>query len=91
MKKIIALILSAVMLLTLVPVAFAAQTADGVGSVASGYTPEGVGIDSLDKITDPAGKYYLTKDITAERMRAIIFFIVLFPFMFSAPSGKITL
>ena len=64
MKKIIALILSAVMLLTLVPAVFAAQTADGVGSVASGYTPEGTGIDSLDKITDPAGKYYLTKDIT---------------------------
>ena len=64
MKKIIALILSAVMLLTLVPAVMAAPAADEVGKVASGYTPEGTGIDSLDKITDPAGKYYLTKDIT---------------------------
>ena len=64
MKKIIALILSAVMLLTLVPAVMAAPTAEGVGGVAAGYTPEGTGIDSLDKITDPAGKYYLTKDIT---------------------------
>ena len=64
MKKIIALILSAVMLLTLVPAVIAAPAVEEVGKVASGYTPEGVGIDSLDKITDPAGKYYLTKDIT---------------------------
>ena len=64
MKKIIALILSAVMLLTLVPAVMAAPAAEEVGKVASGYTPEGTGIDSLDKITDPAGKYYLTKDIT---------------------------
>ena len=64
MKKIIALILSAVMLLTLVPAVMAAPAAEEVGKVASGYTTEGTGIDSLDKITDPAGKYYLTKDIT---------------------------
>ena len=64
MKKIIALILSAVMLLTLVPAVMAAPAVDEVGKVATGYAPEGVGIDSLDKITDPAGKYYLTKDIT---------------------------
>ena len=60
MKKIIALILSAVMLLTLVPAVMAAPTAEGVGGVAAGYTPEGTGIDSLDKITDPAGKYFST-------------------------------
>ena len=40
MKKIIALILSAVMLLTLVPAVMAAPTAEGVGGVAAGYTPE---------------------------------------------------
>jgi len=53
------------MVLSLVTVSIsAAPKADEVGKVASGYTPEGTGIDSLDKITDPAGKYYLTKDIT---------------------------
>ena len=73
MKKIIALILSAVMLLTLIPAVMAAPTADEVGKVASGYTPEGTGIDSLDKITDPAGKYYLTADITVSATYATEF------------------
>ncbi len=53
MKKIIALALTFVMVLALVPVFTYAA-------------PEGTGIDSLDKITDLTGKYYLTKDITVE-------------------------
>jgi len=65
MKKTLSIILCLAMLLSLVAVsAYAAPKADEVGKVASGYTPEGTGIDSLDKITDAAGKYYLTKDIT---------------------------
>ena len=65
MKRTLSIILCLVMVLSLVAVsAYAAPKADEVGKVASGYTPEGTGIDSLDKITDPAGKYYLTKDIT---------------------------
>ena len=65
MKKIIALILLAVMLLTLVPaVMAAAPAADEVGKVASGYTPAGTGIASFAEATDPAGTYYLTADIT---------------------------
>ena len=67
MKKLIAIILSAVMLLTLVPAAvIAAPTADEVGKVATGYTPAGKGIASLAEATDPAGSYYLTADITVE-------------------------
>ena len=66
MKRTLSIILCLVMVLSLVAVsAYAAPKADEVGKVASGYTPEGTGIDSLDKITDPAGKYYLTKDVTA--------------------------
>ena len=55
MKKIIAIILSAVMLLTLVPAVIAAPAAADVGKVASGYTPAGTGISSLAEATDPAG------------------------------------
>ena len=66
MKRTLSIILCLVMVLSLVAVsAYAAPNADEIGKVASGYTPEGTGIDSLDKITDPAGKYYLTKDVTA--------------------------
>ena len=64
MKKIIALILSAVMLLTLVPAVMAAPVAAEVGKVAAGYTPSGTGIASLAEATDPAGTYYLKNDIT---------------------------
>ena len=65
MKRTLSIILCLVMVMSLVAVsAYAAPTATEVGKVATGYTPEGTGIDSLDKITDPAGKYYLTKDIT---------------------------
>lgn len=65
MKRTLSIILCLVMVLSLVVVTIsAAPKADEVGKVASGYTPEGTGIDSLSQITDPAGKYYLTKDIT---------------------------
>ena len=53
------------MVLSLVAVSTAAAPkADDVGKVATGYTPEGTGIASLAEATDPAGKYYLTADIT---------------------------
>ena len=65
MKKTLSIILCLVMVLSLTAVSIsAAPKADEVGKVAAGYTPEGTGIESLDQITDPAGKYYLTKDIT---------------------------
>ena len=74
MKKIIALILSAVMLLTLVPaVMAAAPAADEVGKVASGYTPAGTGISSLAEATDPAGTYYLKNDITVSATIEVTF------------------
>ena len=73
MKKIIALILSAVMLLTLVPAVIAAPAVADVGKVASGYTPAGTAIDDLSKITDAAGAYYLTKDITVSASFATTF------------------
>ncbi|MBR5454033.1 MAG: hypothetical protein IKV54_08135, partial [Clostridia bacterium] len=74
MKKIIALILSAVMLLTLVPaVMAAAPAANEVGKVASGYTPTGTAIDDWSKLTDAAGTYYLTKDITVDATFATAF------------------
>ena len=67
MKKLIAIILSAVMLLSLVPaVVIAAPTADEVGKVAADYTPAGKGIASIAEATDPAGSYYLTADVTVE-------------------------
>lgn len=62
------------MVLSLVAVSIsAAPKADKVGQVASGYTPEGTGIASLAEITDPAGKYYLTKDITVSETFATEF------------------
>ena len=65
MKKALSIMLCLAMVVSLVAVsAIAAPKAADIGKVASGYAPEGTGIDSLDKITDPAGKYYLTKDIT---------------------------
>ena len=73
MKKIIALILMAVMLLTLVPAVMAAPAVDEVGKVASGYTPTGTAIDDWSKITDAAGAYYLTKDITVSASFATTF------------------
>ena len=74
MKKIIALILSAVMLLTLVlAVMAAAPAAAEVGKVASGYTPTGTAIDDWSKLTDAAGAYYLTKDITVDATFATAF------------------
>ena len=74
MKKIIALILSAVMLLILVPaVIAAAPAAADVGKVASGYTPTGTAIDDWSKLTDAAGAYYLTKDITVDATFATAF------------------
>ena len=74
MKKIIALILSAVMLLTLVPAVMAAAPAAAeVGKVASGYTPTGTAIDDWSKLTDAAGAYYLTKDITVDATFATAF------------------
>ena len=67
MKKLIAIILSAVMLLSLVPaIVIAAPTAEEVGKVAAGYAPAGKGISSLAEATDPAGTYYLTADVTVE-------------------------
>ncbi len=53
MKKIIAIMLTLVMVLAVVPV---------IASAA----PEGTGIASLSEITDMAGKYYLTADITVD-------------------------
>ncbi len=68
MKKIIAMALCLIMVLSLGVVATsAAPNPEEVGKVETGYTPEGTGIDSLDKITDPEGKYYLTADITVEK------------------------
>lgn len=65
MKKTLSIILCLVMVLSLVAVSIsAAPKADSVGKVAASYKPEGTGIASLAEITDPAGKYYLTKDIT---------------------------
>ena len=74
MKKLIAIILSAVMLLSLVPAAvLAAPAADEVGKVAAGYTPVGKGIASLAEATDPAGSYYLTADITVSATLDVTF------------------
>jgi hypothetical protein len=73
MKKIIALILTAVMLLTLVPAVLAAPAVGDVGKVASGYTPTGTAIDDWSKLTDAAGAYYLTKDITVSASFATTF------------------
>lgn len=74
MKKTLSIILCLVMVLSLVAVSIsAAPKADKVGQVASGYTPEGTGIASLAEITDPAGKYYLTKDITVSETFATEF------------------
>ncbi len=68
MKKLTALALCLVMVLSLVVVASAAVDPATVGTVASDYKPEGTGIDSIDKITDLKGKYYLTADVTVTAM-----------------------
>ncbi len=69
MKKIIALALCLIMVLSLGIVASAATVDPAtVVTVDAAYKPEGTGIDSLDKITDMAGKYYLTADVTATAM-----------------------
>ena len=73
MKKIIAIILTAVMLLTLGPAVMAAPAAAEVGKVAAGYTPTGTAIDDWSKLTDAAGAYYLTKDITVDATFATAF------------------
>ena len=74
MKRTLSIILCLVMVLSLVAVsAYAAPKADEIGNVASGYTPEGTGIASLAEATDPAGKYYLTKDITVSATVEVAF------------------
>ena len=74
MKRTLSIILCLVMVLSLAAVsAYAAPKADEIGKVASGYTPEGTGITSLAEATDPAGKYYLTKDITVSATVEVAF------------------
>ncbi len=65
MRKLISVFLSALMLLSLCAIGIsAAPKADEVGKVSAGYTPEGTAISSIAEATDPAGKYYLTADVT---------------------------
>ena len=74
MRKLISVILTAAMLMSLVIVGIsAAPNAAEVGKVASGYKPEGTGIASLAEATDPAGKYYLTADIKVDATLPITF------------------
>ena len=51
----------------------AAPNATEVGKVAAGYTPEGTAISSIADATDPAGKYYLTADITLSATLPVTF------------------
>ena len=74
MKKLIAIILVAVMILPLAPsVAFAAPEVDNVGKVPADYTPAGTAISSWSELTDAAGTYYLTGNITVDATFASAF------------------
>ncbi len=62
------------MLLSLCAVGIsAAPNATEVGKVAAGYTPEGTAISSIADATDPAGKYYLTADVTLSATLPVTF------------------
>lgn len=74
MKKIIAIALTLIMVLSMVSVfVTAAPTADSVGKVASGYAPAGTGVSSLAEVTDPAGSYYLKADVTVDATIPVAF------------------
>ena len=65
MRKLISILLSALMIMSICAMGIsAAPNADEVGKVSASYVPEGTAVSSLAGVSDPAGNYYLTADIT---------------------------
>ena len=65
MRKLISVLLSALMIMSICAMGIsAAPNADEVGKVSASYVPEGTAVSSLAGVSDPAGNYYLTADIT---------------------------
>ena len=71
MKRILSIIAALLAIMSIMTFAVGAA----VGEVESGYTPASgsVGISSLSEITDPAGAYHLTDDITVDATYAEAF------------------